>query len=343
MHLSLTNLAQQPGEALMSRLHDMVASLGKWGEAALQRNPDEPWRQFVNAMRAMLPADAEPVDGGYRQADALLADLDLLRADLVRLGADRIARVEIDGVREVVRTFGFHAAKLDIRQNSAFHDRAVGQLLRPAKLPETDFETWTEAKRLAFLNAELASRRPFTRVDTPVGADARAVLDCYAVLAEHNAAYGPDGLGALIVSMTRSLSDLLVVYLLARERGLLVDDATGVRCLLPVVPLFETIEDLRQAPAIVRDFLDHPFTRRSLTAAAQQRTQAERSARHSLGVRVEPIALLPVRLVGRRQRAGEPENGGAGGVRGAGGGGARGELAAARLRDRQRGDQRSHR
>ncbi len=114
------------------------------------------------------------------------------------------------------------------------------------------------------------------RPGTAVGEEARAVLACYGVLAGHLHAHGRDGLGALIVSMTRTVSDLLVVYLLAREAGLLVDDGDGPACRLPVVPLFETIEDLQRAPACCAGFLAHPITRRSL--ATQRRRAAATSA-----------------------------------------------------------------
>ena len=77
--------------------------------------------------------------------------------------------------------------------------------------------------------------------------------------------YGTEGLGSLIISMTRDVSDLLGVYLLAREVGLMVETADGSACPLPVVPLFETIDDLQRSPVIFEQFLSHPITRRSLT------------------------------------------------------------------------------
>jgi phosphoenolpyruvate carboxylase len=90
-------------------------------------------------------------------------------------------------------------------------------------------------------------------------------LDCYRVIAEHIETYGPEGIGALIVSMTRSVSDLLTVYVLAREAGLVRPDDQGeLVCLVPVVPLFETIDDLMAAPDLLASFLDHPITQRSL-------------------------------------------------------------------------------
>jgi len=90
------------------------------------------------------------------------------------------------------------------------------------------------------------------------------VLDAYRKVSRHIKAYGADGIGALIISMTRSLSDLLVVYLLARETGLTTQTDDGLVCRLPVVPLFETIDDLHNAPGILDDFLAHPMTQRSL-------------------------------------------------------------------------------
>jgi len=271
VHLSLSQQLQRPSEALKTRLDGMIHELSSHGSAVMARNPDEPWRQFVNGMLASLPTETGTVEGGYGRPDKLLEDLALLRADLARIGSTRLARVDVDAVSDIVRTFGFHAASLDIRQNSQFHDRAVTQLLEAAKLPETDFAIWDEERRIAFLERELASPRPFVRPDTRLGTEAQAVLDSYRVLTAHLASFGPDGLGALIVSMTRDASDLFVVYLLAREVGLLIDEGEGAFCRLPVVPLFETIEDLQRAPSVIRAFLAHPITRRSLLAISSDR------------------------------------------------------------------------
>jgi len=185
----------------------------------------------------------------------------------VEVGAGRLAAADVRPLLLVVRCLGFHLAALDVRQNSRFHDLAVGQLLAAAGVADSDFADWDEARRRAFLDRELASARPFAHPDVDAGAEADAVLASYRALVAHLRAHGRDGLGALIVSMTRDLSDLLVVYLLAREAGLAVPTADGLVCQLPVVPLFETIEDLQHAPDIVREFLAHPITRRSIAAA----------------------------------------------------------------------------
>jgi phosphoenolpyruvate carboxylase len=121
-----------------------------------------------------------------------------------------------------------------------------------------------EKARLEFLNQELQSNRPFTQSNIKPGENAEAVLGSYRVVQSHIAKYGSKGIGSLIVSMTRGLSDLLTVYLLAREAGLTLHTDEGLACVMPVVPLFETIEDLENAPKILDAFLAHPYTRRSL-------------------------------------------------------------------------------
>ncbi|NJP07466.1 MAG: phosphoenolpyruvate carboxylase [Chloroflexaceae bacterium] len=270
--LSLSERLQSAPEGINDYLAAMVEQMGDAGWQAVVRNPEEPWRQMANVMLAQLPPADAPVyspewereHDTYYQADDLLNDLQFLADGLAEMGAQRLARALVQPIIRSVQTFGFHLARLDIRQNSRFHDLAVAQLMQAAGLPSTDFPAWSEAQRLAFLEEELRSPRPFTRPGMPVGNEASAVLSCYRVLVDHIARYGADGLGSLIVSMTRSLSDLLVVYLLAREVGLLIDTADGLACQLPVVPLFETIDDLERSPSILADFLAHPLTQRSL-------------------------------------------------------------------------------
>ncbi|NBB77281.1 MAG: phosphoenolpyruvate carboxylase, partial [Bacteroidetes bacterium] len=245
---------------------------GTAGHKAVERNPDEPWRQYVNLIMARLPIESNPeTDLTYTFSSQLLEDLRFLRDELLNLKANRMAWNDVNPVIRSVQTFGFHLAALDIRQNSQFHDHAVSQLLEACGSDTTDFQQWDEEKRLEFLNKELLSPRPFTHIDMDLGNEADAVLSAYRVVSDHIKEYGANGIGPLIVSMTRSLSDLLSVYLLAREAGLVKNSEEGLFCQLPVVPLFETIEDLKRAPGILDEFLSHPMTQRSLKY--QQRRQ----------------------------------------------------------------------
>ncbi len=276
-HLSLSNRLQHTPSSLLDRLADLIQRLGDRGRMAIRRNPGEAWRQFVNLMIARLPIEIvgnsgfQSMDGesAYRRASELVQDLSALADALAEVDARRLADVEVRPVLECVQTFGFHLAKLDVRQNSRFHDLALAQLLTKAGLDGADFPHWDEERRLRLLQKELESPRPFARSEAKIGPEADAVLSCYRVLRDHIRAYGNDGIGALIVSMTRSLSDLLVVLLLAREAGLVVEEKDGPACLIQVVPLFETIEDLERAPTIMRAFLSHPLVRTSLDHQAR--------------------------------------------------------------------------
>lgn len=270
--LSLSRLLQPVPEGFVRSVEEAAEALGPSGAYILQRNPEEPFRQWVGLMLAKLPSDPGKDSGHYRRASELVTDLERLREGLIETGAPNIVRFDVEPVIRRVRTFGFHLAVLDIRQNSKFHDDAMNQLLAAARVEGPGgrpFSEWTEEERVAFLNAELCSPRPFVHEDASVGPEADAVLRCYRVLVRHIRAFGPAGIGSLIVSMTRQLSDLLVVYVLAREAGLARYGPDGLVCSIPVVPLFETLDDLERSPSILGSFLDHPMTVRTLAAVAE--------------------------------------------------------------------------
>lgn len=270
--------------AFRHRVKTICEELGQArADEALHRNPGEAFRQLVSLMLAKLPlnmmrdhaTDMNEFPGCYRLADELMEDLKLLRQSLLWYEAKSIAHNDVLDVLRHVQTFGFHLAHLDIRQNSSFHDQAISQLMQAARLEDTDFATWSVEKRLAFFDQELRLNRPFTHKNAELGPNAKAVMEAYQVLEQHVSAYGTRGLGGLIVSMTRSLADLMAVYLLAREAGLTRSEEHGISLNLPVVPLFETIEDLEAAPTILDAWLSHPLTQRSLA-----RIQVERNLRH---------------------------------------------------------------
>lgn len=267
-------LTPVPAE-LQARI-DELATLVKADEKVaeiMDRHAEEPWRQMASLMALRL---SEQTRGrpGYRNPACLERDLDLLSNTLAGAGCSLLEEDAIRPLRHKLEMFGFHLATLDIRQNSEFHDKAIGQLLAAAGVADGEtYTAWPEEKRLEFLNTELASTRPFLHDDLRVGHEADQVLDCYRVLVRHRRDWGTAGLGALIVSMTRQLSDLLGVYLLAREAGLMELTPDGLVCPLPVVPLFETMDDLDRSPGILRSFLEHPLTRRSHATAGGVPTQ----------------------------------------------------------------------
>ncbi len=276
--LTLTTWMQAPQPELRDAIARLANVLGDLAAPILVQFGEEPWRQFVELMIARLPLSVTPgklpqLRRGaefYRDASELRADISTLHGLLVDAGAQRLAEADVEPVMRALEVFGFHLALLDIRQNSAFHAKALAQLVGACGLDGSQWEEWTEAERLRFLDRELRSPRPFLHPSTSAGPEADAVIGSYRVLAAHIEAFGAEGIGALIVSMTRRLSDLLVVYVLAREAGLLRAFPEGIVCLLPVVPLFETADDLERGPEMLRLFLAQAVTQRSLNFQAQR-------------------------------------------------------------------------
>jgi phosphoenolpyruvate carboxylase len=268
--LSMAEANSPVPQPLQDRIAELAAKLGDTlAGPALARNPGEPWRQLVNLMLARL-ADAEQAS-----PQELLADLALLEHSLNQAGARHVAEIDVRPAAALVRTFGFHLATLDVRQNSSYHDRAIGGLLEAAGLPRTDYTNWSEAEKLEFLNRELITLRPFTAPHTRLEGEALHMTDLFRVLREHIDRHGTAGLGPVIVSMTRSVADLLGVYLMAREAGLLVATPGGLACELPVVPLFETIRDLEHSDMVMDGFLKHPITRQTLERTRREQEPPE--------------------------------------------------------------------
>ncbi len=242
---------------LSEAINQKVKTLGKSGQKAIERNHYEPWRQFINLMICQLDntiaENFADTNTYYKSSKDLEVDLKILRDVLQKNGIKSLAEDVLFSVERCVKTFGFHLAKLDIRQNSAFHDKAITQILKANGEKDFDFENWNEEKRVQFLNLLLENNSPITDIAVSYGIEADAVLDCYRVVRQHINQYGTDGIGSFIISMTRNVSDLLVVYLLMRETQLL---NTNIR----VVPLLETIEDLHNGPKILDAFLKHSIT-----------------------------------------------------------------------------------
>jgi len=234
--------------------------------------PNEAFKQYLSFLIAKLPATTYEGEttavledsNSYKYPESLINDLGILQNGLKEFGASAIASADVNEIIRIVNTFGFHLAKLDIRQNSRFHELALSQLMQAAQLDGEAFLIGSESERISVINQEINSCRPFTHPNIAVGDEAKAVLDTYRVISDHINKYGGGALGSLIISMTRNLSDLLVVYLLEREAGLMINTEDGMASGLPVVPLFETIEDLIHSPQILDAFLSHPVTRNSL-------------------------------------------------------------------------------
>jgi phosphoenolpyruvate carboxylase len=258
--LSLADVLQPPPPALAARIALYRGALDEAGRALVDRYAGEPWRQMVHL-----------IDGRrYARAAELENDLRLLSLSLEEVGAGRIARAEVAPVARLASTFGFHLAAIDIRQSAAFHRLAVAQLLGTAGLDGGGYPDWSEDRKRELLDRELASPRPFAVETAALPPEADAAVGVLRLARDWTALHGHHGIGPLIVSMTHGASDLLNVYLLAREAGLVRATPAGLVADIAVTPLFETIDDLERAGSVFSDFLAHPMTMRTLRHLQQR-------------------------------------------------------------------------
>jgi phosphoenolpyruvate carboxylase len=273
--LPLSSHFQKASQSLIDRVTELRLELGPLGEQIIARFPSEPWRQLVLLIQGRLPLHlgtgerARIMESGsrYQRPEEVAADLAILEKSLEEVGGRRLIRETLWPVLRSLDVFGFHLAELDIRQNSGTHDKAMSQLLKAAGIPDGEnFPTWPEEKRLAFLREELKSPRPFLGAEQHIGlgTEADAVLSCFDTLREQIRDYGIEGVGALIVSMTRQLSDLLVIPILGREAGLTDWTDGQLSSPMPIVPLFETLDDLERSPGLLKEFLNEPVIKASL-------------------------------------------------------------------------------
>jgi phosphoenolpyruvate carboxylase len=198
-------------------------------------------------------------------AERLLAELDLIRDALEATGFHDVARRgRLHRCRVLARTFRLHLAALDVRQHSDVHEHAVAALLAAAGVAD-DYGARDEAGKLELLHRELLNPRPLLLPGAEVDERTRDALETFVAMGEI-LGREPAGVGAYIVSMTHTVSDLLEPMLLAREVGLWRLRDGRVESPLDLVPLFETIDDLAVAPDRMAVLFANPVYRLHLEA-----------------------------------------------------------------------------
>lgn len=263
--LSVSGSGVSLPQEFSERFDSLRTVCGALSDGAINRNPSEPFRQFLNLVGVRIPLSASQFEPHYyRRPQELIDDLGVVSRALHAIGAGRLAREDLLPVIQIVHTFGFHLAKLDIRQNSAVLEKALGQCVDSARVLDRAWDEVSDSEKRAFIASEVSKPRPFVSQSQSVGVEGDEARKLFAVLASHVREFGGEGLGSFIVSMTRCPEDLLTVSLLAREGELLRMANGEVSMPIPIVPLFETIEDLERSSEILEVFLEHPVIKRSL-------------------------------------------------------------------------------
>jgi phosphoenolpyruvate carboxylase len=298
LRLALTRASQTVLAAYLDQLHAVGADLSVSTElttpteavAALAErsgdvNParrDEPYRRAITGMYARLAASFERITGSvaprppsvagtpYESAEQFRTDLVAIAHSLGAAGEGLLATGGALGrLIRAVETCGFHLATLDLRQNADVHARVVADLLRVAGV-EPDYLALDEASRVTLLTRELASERPLASPFVAYADETLSELAIVHAAAEAHARYGAASITAYIVSKCESVSDLLEVNVLLKEAGLYRPPRAADAPIM-VVPLFETIGDLVNAPRIMREWL----ATKEVTASARSRGYQE--------------------------------------------------------------------
>jgi phosphoenolpyruvate carboxylase len=262
--LSLSKAVQPAPPGVYERIAKYAALTREDGTP--REYQDEPWRQLVQLILARLPLarDPRPPAHCYRLPGELRQDLEFLGDTLRGVGAERLAVSAAGPVARLAEAYGFHGASLDLRQGSAYHSAALGQLLTMGGLNGADYPYWTEERQRHMLDGELESPRPFAVSSAALPPEADACVSVLRLVREWREQFGWGGIGSYVVSMTHRASDLLNVFLLAREAGLVRSTPQGPVYELAVTPLFETIEDLENSGQVLAEYLAHPVTMRTL-------------------------------------------------------------------------------
>jgi phosphoenolpyruvate carboxylase len=232
------------------------------------RNPAEPFRQFFRALRWRLveiekPGKAKPFDN----VEELIAALRVAETALADINAAGLATSLVQPVRFEAEVFGFRTASLDIRQNTTVINRVLTEVwskmnpLVKVSAPEIHSAEWS-----AWISAELSKPLGFIPQFRDMSEEARELLGLLHLIRETLDGPDPKAIGTFILSMTQHADDVLGLYLLAKYCGLFSDPSSYETCRIRVVPLFETIEDLRSGPAIMESLFANHVVRQSVSA-----------------------------------------------------------------------------
>lgn len=255
----------------LAEVPDAVCALADASGDDAPSRRDEPYRRALSGIYARLCATAKALTGAPLARQSALtgeayADADALRRDLVTLanglsaggaGGQMGGIGALGRLIRAVEVFGFHLATLDMRQNSAVHERVLAELLCGAGVC-ADYAALDEGARVALLRRELASDRPLAAPWQQWSEETAGELAIIHAAAAIRARLGAGAICQWIISKAESLSDLLEVHVLAREAGLWSRGDAGGCGGLMIVPLFETIADLDGAGAIMRAYFALP-------------------------------------------------------------------------------------
>ncbi|HEY3992643.1 MAG TPA: phosphoenolpyruvate carboxylase [Ktedonobacteraceae bacterium] len=226
----------------------------------------EPYRRKLSFIWKRLGtfltnAPARNEDYAYTTPAELLQDLEMVRASLIKDGEEGIAQGRLATLIRQVQVFGFHFAAMDVRQHSERHANALAELLRVTGLIERDYRERTEPERVQLLETLLSDPRVLPRQHLQLSPETTHILQTFEAIYQARQEFGEHAVTCYIISMACSVSDLLEVLFFCKEAGIVG---------LPIVPLFETIEDLRSCTSVLESAFQLPIYREHVRICQDQ-------------------------------------------------------------------------
>ena len=215
----------------------------------------------------------------YKSGDDFLRELKLIQSNLKETG---LVCQDLEELICQVEIYGFNLAQLDVRQESTNHSDAINEIAEYLGVLDQPYNELSEAEKTEWLISELKTRRPLIPGELSFSEKANEIISTFRMVRKLHQEFGPGICQSYIISMSHTASDLLEVALLAKEAGL-YDPATGVSA-IKIVPLFETVEDLRRAPDVMQQLWELPLYRAILQggyealAAAKAKPEAAETA-----------------------------------------------------------------
>jgi phosphoenolpyruvate carboxylase len=275
--LSLSEQLHAPHPDLLALLQEESADFSRHLQFLAQQYPEEPYRLLAAALKADLDdTNRDPVKSRLledndapmapiRTAADVLTPLQAIDRSLRNGKTDPVADGDVKDALIQANVFGVHVARLDFRQLSDAHDQALAEVFKKLGVA-TDYLSLTPDQRAEVLTAQLAAPIPDFGRPSDYSESTAEMLRLFRVIGRAVALYGEELIGPYIISMTKNVDDVLAVLLLAKWHGLCLRSDGDRRSLPAIAPLFETRDDLVNAPQIMATLFDHPSYRAHLDA-----------------------------------------------------------------------------
>jgi phosphoenolpyruvate carboxylase len=266
--LSLSERLTGPARDLEPILDDGRGRFPELAERLDSLNPEEPYRRALTFMRERIRATHSRGHGSYLQPAELLADLHRVQRSLTAGQGALTAGSDLRDFIRQVEVFGFHFARLDIREHAKIHRASLAEIYRSLRVCP-DYEELGHAERLELLQAQIADRRPLIPTDIDRFSDStQEMIETFRTLRQTLEGPNRGAVQTYIISGTEGPADVLEVLLLMKEVSLCCAGGDGAQ--LRVVPLFEAGATLEAAPVTMEILLAMPVYRNALRAVGDE-------------------------------------------------------------------------